>query len=180
MVDEILSANVDSVAKMTSRGFQTKASSKMKGFKGDEKAWPDWQYKFRVEAARSFRQAAAILDWADDMYDQPISESDIQRVTAKENWVDMEISTCDLVSLMKSALKGLKLCTSTILVTHLRNIQMLAKLLAPTQFGYQDVVASMERLEQELRVVRQRFGDDVQNVWKSSAVTASGVEHTAM
>ena len=25
----------------------------------------------------------------------------------------------------------------------------------------------MERLKQELRVVRQRFGDDVQNLWKS-------------
>ena len=25
----------------------------------------------------------------------------------------------------------------------------------------------MERLEQELRVVRQRFGDDVQNLWNS-------------
>ena len=71
------------------RDSQTKAFSKMKGFKGDEKAWPDWQYKFRVEAARSFRQSAAILDWADDLYDQPISESDIQRVAAKENWVDM-------------------------------------------------------------------------------------------
>ena len=79
------------VAKMTcdARDSQTKAFSKMKGFKGDEKAWPDWQYKFRVEAARSFRQSAAILDWADDLYDQPISESDIQRVAAKENWVDM-------------------------------------------------------------------------------------------
>ena len=42
------------VAKMTcdARDSQTKAFSKMKGFKGDEKAWPDWQYKFRVEAAR--------------------------------------------------------------------------------------------------------------------------------
>ena len=79
------------VAKMTcdARDYQTKAFSKMKGFKGDEKAWPDWQYKFRVEAARSFRQSAAILDWADDLYDQPISESNIQRVAAKENWVDM-------------------------------------------------------------------------------------------
>ena len=36
-----------------------------------------------------------------------------------------------------------------------------------SQVGYSDVVASMERLEQELRVVRQRFGDDVQNLWKS-------------
>ena len=49
----------------------------------------------------------------------------------------------------------------------LRNIQLLEKMLAPTQVGYSDVVASMERLEQELRVVRQRFGDDEQNFWKS-------------
>ena len=41
------------------RDFQTKTFSKMKGFKGDEKAWPDWRYKFRVEASRYFRQAAA-------------------------------------------------------------------------------------------------------------------------
>ena len=40
----------------------------------------------------------------------------------------------------------------------LRNIQLLEKLLAPSQVGYADVVASMERLEQELRVVRQRLG----------------------
>ena len=49
----------------------------------------------------------------------------------------------------------------------LRNISLLEKLLAPSQVGYADVVASMERLEQELRVVRQKFGDDVQNLWKS-------------
>ena len=49
----------------------------------------------------------------------------------------------------------------------LRNIQLLERLLAPSKVGYSDVVASMERLEQELRVVRQRFGDDVQNLWKS-------------
>ena len=30
-----------------------------------------------------------ILDWAEDMCDEPISESDIQRFAAKENWVDM-------------------------------------------------------------------------------------------
>ena len=71
------------------RDFQTKAFSKMKGFNGDEKAWPDWRYKFRVEASRCFRQAAAILDWAEDRYDQPISESDIQQVAARENWADM-------------------------------------------------------------------------------------------
>ena len=38
-------------------------------------------------------------------------------------------------------------------------------LFAPSEVGYSDVVASMERLEQELRVVSQRFGDDVQNLW---------------
>ena len=49
----------------------------------------------------------------------------------------------------------------------LRNI--LEKLLAPSQVGYADVVAIMETLEQGLRVVRQRFGDDV---------TISGNRHT--
>ena len=58
------------VAKTTydAREFQTKAFAKMKCFEGDEKVWPNWRHKFRVEASRSFRQAAAILDWA-DMYD---------------------------------------------------------------------------------------------------------------
>ena len=68
-------------AKTTSdaRDIQTKAFAKI------EKDRPDWRCKFRVEASRSFRQAAAIWDWAEDMYDQPISESDIQRAAAKEN-----------------------------------------------------------------------------------------------
>ena len=44
------------VAKTTygARDYQTKAFSKMKGFKGDEKAWRDWKYKFRGEASRCF------------------------------------------------------------------------------------------------------------------------------
>ena len=100
----------------------------MKRFTGDEKAWPDWRYKFRVEASRRFRQAAAILDWAEDVYDQPISKSDIQRVAAKENWVDvanfnMQIHG-DLVSLVEKRTKGFEIVrtgrdwvTSTIFVT---------------------------------------------------------------
>ena len=38
------------VAKTTfdARGFQTKAFAKMKGFKGDEKAWLDWRYTSSV------------------------------------------------------------------------------------------------------------------------------------
>ena len=61
------------------RDFLTKAFANFKIFKGDEKAWLDWRNKFRVEASRNFRQAAPILDWAEDMSDEPISESDIQR-----------------------------------------------------------------------------------------------------
>ena len=49
----------------------------------------------------------------------------------------------------------------------LRNIKLLERLLAPSQVGDSDVVPSMERLEQELQVVRQRFGDVVQNLRKS-------------
>ena len=36
-----------------------------------------------VEASRCFRQTAAILDCAEDRYDQPISESDIEQVAAR-------------------------------------------------------------------------------------------------
>ena len=82
----------------------------MKGFKGDEKAWPDWRYKFRVEASRCFRQAAAILDWAEDRYVPPISESDIQQVAAKENWFDVANFNMELhgdqVSLMEEDTEG--------------------------------------------------------------------------
>ena len=167
--------------------IQTKAFAKTQGFKGDEEAWPDWRYKFRVEASRSFRQTAGILDWAEDMYDQPISESDIQRVAAKENWVDMANFNIelhgDLVSVMEECTEGFEIVrnTQTEVGLHawrrlnhkydprnpLRNIQLLEKLLAQSQVGCADVVASMEGLEQELRVVRQRFGDDVQNLRKS-------------
>ena len=89
----------------------------------------------------------------------------------------------DLVSLMEECTEGFDIVRNTKTevgldalrrLNHkydprnpLRNIQLLERLLAPSQVGYSDVVASMERLEQELRVVRQRFGDDVQNLWKS-------------
>ena len=117
-VEKLTNLGAAQVAKTTYdvRDFQTKAFAKMKGFKGDEKTWPDWRYMFGVEASRSFRQAAAILDWAEHMYDQPISESDIQRVAAKNNWVDVANFNMqlhgDLVPSWKSALKCLKLCAT--------------------------------------------------------------------
>ena len=89
----------------------------------------------------------------------------------------------DLVSLMEEGTKGFEIVRNTETevgldawrrlddkydpCNPLRNIHLLARLLAPTQVCHADVVASMKRLEQELRVVRQRFGDDVQNFWRS-------------
>ena len=103
------------VAKTTcdARDFQTKTFTKMKGFKGDENAWPDWRFKFRVEASRCLRQAAAILDWAEDRYDQLVSESDIQQVAAKENWAEMTNFNVQLhgdwVSLMEEGTEGFEI-----------------------------------------------------------------------
>ena len=139
----------------------------------------DWRYKFRVEASRCFRQAAAILDWAEDTYDHPISESDIQQVAARENWADMANFNMQLHGDL--ATEGFENVRNTKTEAELdawrrlnhkydprnplRNMQLLERLLAPSQVCLSDVVASMERLEQELRVVRQRFGDDVQKLW---------------
>ena len=179
------------VAKTTydARDFETKTFTKMKRFKGDEKGLAG----FRVEASRCFRQAAAILDWAEDRYDQWISESDIEQGAAKENWFDMTIFNmqllCDLVSLTEECIEGFEFVRNTKTevgldarrrLNHkyhprksLRTIQLLERLLAPTKVGYADVVASMERLEQELRVVRRGFGDVVQNLRKSIHMVCS-------
>ena len=88
----------------------------------------------------------------------------------------------DLVSLMEECTEGFEIVRNTKTEVRLDawrrlnhtyapnplgNIQLLERLLAPSQVGYSDVVASMDRLEQELRVVRQTFGDDAQNLWKS-------------
>ena len=142
------------VAKTTydARDFQAKAFSKMKGFKGDEKAWPDWRYKFRVEASRCFRQAAAILEWAEDRNDQPISESDIQQVAARENWADMANFNMqlhsDLVSLMEECTEGFEIVRNTWTEVVLDAWRRLNHKYDPRNPG----VANMERLEQEMRV----------------------------
>ena len=89
----------------------------------------------------------------------------------------------DLVSLMEECTEGFEIVRNTKTEVRLdarrrlnhkydlrnppRSIQLLERLLETTHVGYLDVVASMKRIEQELRVVRQRFGDDVQNLWKS-------------
>ena len=61
-VETLTNLGAAQVAKTTydARDFQTETFSKMQGFKGDEKAWLDWRYKFRVEASRCFREAVAI------------------------------------------------------------------------------------------------------------------------
>ena len=108
-----------------------------------------------------FRQAAATLHWAEDRYDQPISESDIQQVVARENWVDMANFNMqlhgDLVSLMEECTEGFDIVRNTktevelnARLNHkcdphnpLRNIQLLERFLAPSQVGHSDVVASI-------------------------------------
>ena len=118
-MESLINLGAAQVAKTTHDAcdFPTKAISKMKGFKRDEKAWPDWRYKFRVEVSRCFRQAAAPLDWAEDRYDQPISESDIQHVAARENWADMANFNVqlhgDLVSLMEEGAEGFEILRNT-------------------------------------------------------------------
>ena len=153
----------------------------MKGFKGDKKTWLDWRCKFRVEASRCFRQAAAILDRAEDRYDQPISELDIQQVAAREYWSDMVNFNMQLHDdLVSEGFENVRKTKTEVgldawrRLNHkydprnpLRNIQLLEKFLVPSQVVCSDEVASMEKLEQELRVVHQRFGDDVQDLWKS-------------
>ena len=114
-VETLTNLGAAQVAKTTygARVFRTKAFVKMKGFKGDEKAW----HKFRVEASRRFRQAARILDSAEDRYDQPISESDIQQGAAREKWVDMANFNMQLpgdpVSLMEECTEGLEIVRNT-------------------------------------------------------------------
>ena len=97
--------------------FRRKRFPRLKGFKGDEKAWSDWRYMFRVEASRCFRQAGAILDWTEDGYDQPVSESDIQQVAARESWADMANFNVqlhgDLVSLMEECTEGFEVVRNT-------------------------------------------------------------------
>ena len=90
----------------------------------------------------------------------------------------------DLVSLMEEGTEGFEIVRNTKTevgldawrrLNHrydprdpLRNVQ----LLAPTQVGYTDVVANMERLQQEW--FARDFGDDVQNPLRSILMTNGG------
>ena len=56
-----LSDQQEMLQQIVARDCQTKAFSEMRGVKGDENAWSGWVYEFRIEAARCFRQEAAIL-----------------------------------------------------------------------------------------------------------------------
>ena len=50
-----------------------------------------------------------VRSWAEDRYNQPISESDTQQVAAREKWADVQISTCSFTVIWfvswKSALR---------------------------------------------------------------------------
>ena len=122
--------------------------------------------------------------------------SDIQQVAPKENLVDLANFNVqlhgDLVSLKEEGTEGFEIVRNTktevgldawrrlIHKCALRNIQPLERLLAPTHVGHADVDASMGRLEQELRVVRQRFGDDAQNTWCASRKSVQRSSETTL
>ena len=92
-------------------------------------------------------------------YDLPTSESDIQQVVARKKWVDMANFNMqlhgDLVSLMEECTEGFDTVRNTETEVGLdawrrqnhkydprnplRNIQLLEKLLAPSQVGCPDV-----------------------------------------
>ena len=67
-----------------------------------------------LEASRSYKHAAAVLDWAEVRYDQPISESDIEQIAARECWADMASLNMqlhgDLISSWQSAPKDSRSC----------------------------------------------------------------------
>ena len=88
--ETLINLGTAQIAKTTSdaHDLQTKAFSEMRGVKGDENAWSGWVYKFRIEPAGCFRQVAAILDWAENRHDQPISESDIRQIAPRETEAD--------------------------------------------------------------------------------------------
>ena len=66
-----------------------------------------------LEASRSYKHAAAILAWAEVRYDQPISESDIEQIAARECWADMASVNMQLhgdsISLMEDRIEGFEI-----------------------------------------------------------------------
>ena len=117
-----------------------------------------------------------------------LSQMQMFKELLQEGWTDMISFNMqfhgDLVSLMEECTEGFKIIRNTKAEVGLdawrrfnhkydprnplRNIQLLKKLLAPTQVGYADMVASIKKLEQEIPVVRHRFGDDVETSWSTS------------
>ena len=170
------------------RDFQAKAFSKMKGFKGVMRT------PGRTGGASSVLKlrGACIMQlrfWIGLRTDtiNRFPKRTLDQLLRRRTGVTWQISTCSFTVIWflswNSALRVLKICALPKLkwdlmrgnlLSHkfdprnpLRNIQLLEELLAPTQVGYSEVIARMERLEQEMRVVRQCFGDDVQDLWKS-------------
>ena len=59
-----------------SKSEQRKAFQDLAKFEG--KDWKEWRYDFRSAAGSAFKDAADILDWAEDKGETPILSSDIK------------------------------------------------------------------------------------------------------
>ena len=137
---------------MIPKTFRRHVFNSVKGFKGDEKAWPDWRYhslkKYYMQSVfpheiisdSSYSRALfrnlkfynycangtssvrklpgasgkLLLSWiGQKTHNQPISESDIPRVAARESWADMtrinKQPHGDLVSLMEERFEAFEI-----------------------------------------------------------------------
>ena len=93
------------------RDFRTKTFTKMKGFKGDEKAWPDWRYKFRAGKRRR-----SWIGRRTDTINRFLNQT-LFRLLQKRNGLTWQISTCSSSTVIwflpwKSALTDLRLCVT--------------------------------------------------------------------
>ena len=174
-------------AAQETRDHHTKAFTKVKPFKGDVNAWADWRYKFRVEASKAFKDAKAILDWAEEQYDKPISSADVATEASRRGFNEMLSLNMqlhgDLVSLMEDGTEGFEIVRNSHeevgldawrRLNHrfdpmnpLRNLQLLEQLIQPPQAKFEDVVAGIEKWEQKMRITRTRLGDDIETLWKN-------------
>ena len=173
-------------AAQDSKESHVKAFTKIKPFKGDANQWADWRYKFRAEACKSFKDAKLVLDWAEEHYDKPISASDVSTEAGIHQYADMismnQQLHSDLVSLMEDGTDGFEIVRNSAedvgldawrRLNHrfdpmnpLRILQMLRKLLRPSQVGFDQVTQAIEKWEQDFRILKHRCGDDIRRLWE--------------
>ena len=172
-------------AAQDTKEHHSKAFSKLKPFKGDADAWVDWRYKFLSAASKALKGARAALEWAEDKRDQPISITDVNSEAARQGDAEMLALNMqlhgDLVDLMTEGSEAFQIvrnCSGDVgleawrRLNHrydpanpLRTLQVLRNLLKPSQVGFDTIMQSIEKWEQDMRVCRSRCGGDINALW---------------